>query len=163
MANLVLNPDFEVDASSWAAAGAAVLSRTTVEFHGGVASLLADFTATSQGAYQDVGGLLGTQTYNYNVWCKAPSSKAMQLVVDEYTVGFGTYIGGQTLGFTGTGAWQLMEATRTLAPTGALLQIILRTNSAGSGTFYMDDASLERIVPSVSYQPFVPMEVMSRA
>lgn len=146
--NLLPNPGFETNTSSWSGAAATFwtgasatgsLTRDTTVFHSGVASgkMLSDGLAALQGVSHS-GALtgLGLTTYTFSAWVKATEGEKMRIAIRDTT----NQINSVT-GFTCTGDWDLVSVTittGTLAPS--LLLAITLTGAARVATFWVDDA-----------------------
>lgn len=80
MANLITNPDFEVDTSGWSTGANLTIARDTTQFHGGVASLKSTVSVTGQSSIGFKGGSFGSLnltpgvTHQITVWVRVPSA-----------------------------------------------------------------------------------------
>lgn len=144
--NLVVNPGFETNISSWSSYRSAVMARTTAELHSGVASLI----VTTPGAQIDEGACLsvapaqssGVATiHTASAWVKAPSGAQLRIIIEDYTSA-NVYIGGTVVAFSGTGAWQRVSASRSTSTASNKFVTNIRTQNAVAITYYVDDVMI---------------------
>lgn len=146
--NYALNPSLEVDTTDWLG-NAATISRITTENHSGVASLSVLTNGTSgSGAYKDAKAIAGSgwavgDPCSASVWVKAPSGTAMMVSL----VCLGGATGSAAVSFTGTGAWQKIDMTGGVVPSGAtsVPYAYVRVNAVHTAlTFYVDELLIEK-------------------
>ena len=155
--NIISNPGFETNTATWTVAGAATTSttRTTTQFHSGVASLQAvsDGTASKQGVF--ISTLRPTispnTTYTASIWLKGEAGKLLAVEFGEITPG-GTLIGRtQPAAVTATGNWQRFVITRAMGATAGQADIVVRNNNAVAHTYYLDDAMITEGATTYNY------------
>lgn len=144
--NYVTNSNFETNTTGWTLNGSGtVISRDTVTFYSGIASLkvVTPGTVGGEGAYSSTtppGGLTAGSKFSVSAWVKAPLGASMRITASSQGTGF-TNI---TSTFTGTGDWQRVSALG--ATLGATLNpyVFVATNTAGAHTFYVDNVLVEQ-------------------
>lgn len=145
--NLLTNPNFETNTTTWAATGTGSITRTTAEFHDGAASLAVTCPGTSptlEGAWNLTAVTVpASGTYTCSAYVKATVGTTMQILMREHDAADAT-IGTATTAFTATGGWDRVTATRTFGATGVKAHVAVRTNAAVAITFYVDDVLLEQ-------------------
>ena len=128
----ITNGTFEVNTTGWASAGGSgnTISRTTGDFHSGVASLSVAATSGVRSA---------TQTMNYtqfkevtvSFWVKATAGNSIYAYMTGPNENIGTPV-------TTTGAWQLVTYNYTPAIAGTVLTI-----GSSTANFVLDDVSVK--------------------
>ena len=142
--NLVENPSFEVNLTSWSSG--ATLTRDTTQYRTGTASgkvvagALAQKTST---AYFTVSG---STTYTASIYVKGEVDKYVSLDLETGVVSSGT-----SGNIRMTGDWQRLSAKVTTASGETSLSLVVRNQTNGSHTFYLDDALLERTADLKDY------------
>ncbi len=148
--NLIPNPDFETDASSWIVAGGTFV-RSTAQAHTGTASgLLTASGAEAEAApVGDAGalrmGMLPGLTYTFTAWLYVPTgSGPLASVFLAFLDNDGTGYAGPLAAPTVFDAWNRVSVTRTIR-AGATEAFCRVETVAGNGkTVYVDDVSLVR-------------------
>lgn len=155
--NLVVNPGAEANTTGWGSRYSAVISRSTSQFHTGIASL----SVTTPGTQLDEGinmaassigsissGIAGT--YTGSAWVNAPNGVALRLIIEEYS-STNSYITGSHTVFTGTGTWQRVSINRVIPTAASKAVVNVRTNSAIATTYYVDDVMITSGATLYSY------------
>jgi hypothetical protein len=149
--NLVVNPNFETDASSWAATGTrlnagATVTRVTSQHNTGVAALQVVTTnaTTLEGATtsQNINVTNGV-TYQVSAWVKGNAGgESVTLVAGDATVGT------TTQNITLTTGWQQVSLTFVPTATGTT-GLAIRTPGATAYTFFVDTVEMTKgsVVP----------------
>jgi len=149
--NWVSNPSFEVDTTGWSSVAGGVLSRDTVNYRTGVASLKVLNTSTSAAQYSNIPLVAGSGSYTVSAYVKLETGATTanyfirQLQYENIggaSVAAGN-IGIQSLSVTGN--WVRLTGTFSKAPTGNYLTIRVVTASTTNGDiFYVDDVMVEK-------------------
>ncbi len=129
--NKLVNGTFEVNLAPWAAASGTTLTRSTVEFHSGVAS--AQLNATSGNRQIDQGlTLYKNRRYKVSIWVKgATAAGNMQMHVNGGTLPIAESVKAVTT------SWQQIEFY--WVPTSDVTTINLRSTAAN---VFLDDLSI---------------------
>lgn len=140
--NLALNPSIESDITNWAPQGNAARTVSTTTVHNGIGSLQVTTTGASSGQGTNgrapEGSVVPGETYVFSAWVWAPAGVSMRAILMEHAGG--TWLREGTVNFTGTGAWQRVSVTRTIAAdsTATTVRPSVRTATATATTFYVD-------------------------
>lgn len=142
--NLIENPSFEANLTGWDSA--ATLTRDTTQFRTGIASGKVVSPASGLKTTTAFYTVSASTTYTGSVYVKGETDKYVSLEV---------YGGSSSSGTSGpikmTGAWQRLSAKVTTAVGETTLQLVLRNETTGSHTFYVDDALLEKTADLKDY------------
>lgn len=146
--NYAKNPSLEVDTNDWAA-NASTISRTTAEFHHGVASLATLTNGTSgSGCYKGAnpvagGGWSTGDPCSASIWVKAPSGTPMM----SSLVCVGGSTGSPAVSWTANGGWEKITMVNGIFPSGATTvpYVFIRVNAVHTAlTFYVDELLIEK-------------------
>ncbi|MFA5901637.1 MAG: carbohydrate binding domain-containing protein, partial [Hyphomicrobium sp.] len=141
--NLVTNPSFEVDTAGWTPSVGGIMTRTTLQWHVGAASLQIAATASAQSAVIGNITVSPSITYTASAWMKGEVGKNFIVSLVERTSA-GAYVGETaSSSVTTTGDWQRIVASRTLSGTGGRVEVVVRNSFAGAHTYYVDAVQLE--------------------
>jgi hypothetical protein len=136
--NLILNPNFETDVSTWVGGNGATISRTTSYQVSGVASALLTSSAIDYNNMQLPTriNVLPNTDYSLSAYCRniSGSTRLIYIAVQWYTAG-GTYIseinsGGQGTLSTAAG-WVRRSCSGTTPANAASAQIVFLTGQTG--------------------------------
>jgi hypothetical protein len=156
--NWVENPSFEVDTTGWSSVAGATISRDTVEYRTGVASLKIINTSASAAQYSNIPLVAGSGSYTISAYVKlgAGASTANYFIrqLQYENIGGSTVsasnIGIQSLSVSGN--WVRLTGTVTKAVSANYLNIRIVTNSNTNGDiFYLDDVLVEKSNTAGSY------------
>ena len=149
--NWVSNPSFEVDTTGWSSVAGATLSRDTVNYRSGVASLKVLNVSAAAAQYSEIPLVAGSGFYTISAYVKLETGATTanyfirQLQYENIggpTVAAGN-IGIQNLSVTGN--WVRLTGTINKAATANFLTIRVVTASTTSGDiFYVDDVMVEK-------------------
>lgn len=149
--NWIQNPSFEVDTTGWASIAGATLSRDTVEYRTGVASLKIINASASAAQYSNIPLVAGAGSYTISVYVKlgAGASTANYFIRQlQYENIGGPTVSASNLGIQSlsvTGNWVRLTGTITKAATANYLNIRIVTGSTINGDiFYVDDVLVEK-------------------
>jgi hypothetical protein len=149
--NWVSNPSFETNTTSWSAVAGATLSRDTVNYRSGIASLKVVNASASAAQYSDLPLVAGSGFYTISAYVKLETGATTanyfirQLQYENIggpTVSAGN-LGIQSLSVTGN--WVRLTGTINKAATANFLNFRIVTASTTSGDiFYVDDVMVEK-------------------
>jgi hypothetical protein len=149
--NWVENPSFEVDTTGWSAVAGATLSRDTVSYRSGVASLKVVNVSGSAAQYANLPLVAGSGFYTISAYVKLETGATTanyfirQLQYENIggpTVAAGN-IGTQNLSVTGD--WVRLSGVINKAASANYLSLRVVTASTTSGDiFYVDDVMVEK-------------------
>jgi hypothetical protein len=149
--NWVENPSFEVDTAGWSAVAGATLSRDTVNYRSGIASLKVVNASASAAQYSDLPLVAGSGFYTISAYVKLETGATTanyfirQLQYENIggpTVSAGN-VGIQSLSVTGN--WVRLTGVINKAATANYLNLRVVTASTTSGDiFYVDDVMVEK-------------------
>lgn len=149
--NWVSNPSFETDTVGWSAVAGATLSRDTVNYRSGIASLKVVNTSASAAQYSDLPLVAGSGFYTISAYVKLETGATTanyfirQLQYENIggpTVSAGN-VGIQSLSVTGN--WVRLTGVINKAATANYLNLRVVTASTTSGDiFYVDDVMVEK-------------------
>ena len=149
--NWISNPSFEVDTTGWSAVAGATLSRDTVNYRSGIASLKVVNSSGSAAQYSNLPLVAGSGFYTISAYVKLETGattanyfiRQLQYEnIDGPTVAAGN-IGIQSLSVTGN--WVRLTGTISKAATANYLNLRIVTASTTSGDiFYVDDVMVEK-------------------
>jgi len=149
--NWVSNPSFEVNTTGWASIAGSTLSRDTVNYRSGTASLKVVNASASAAQYSDVPLVAGSGFYTISAYVKLETGATTanyfirQLQYENIggpTVAAGN-IGIQSLSVTGN--WVRLVGTISKATLGNYLNFRIVTASTTAGDiFYVDDVMVEK-------------------
>jgi hypothetical protein len=156
--NWVENPSFEVDTTGWSSVASATLSRDTVNYRSGLASLKVVNVSGSAAQYANLPLVAGSGFYTISAYVKLETGATTanyfirQLQYENIggpTVAAGN-IGTQNLSVTGD--WVRVSGTINKAATANYLTFRVVTASTTSGDiFYVDDVMVEKGNTAVTY------------
>jgi len=131
-AEKISNGTFEVNTAGWSSAGGSgnTISRTTGDFHSGVASLSVAATSGIRSAVQNV-TFTQFKEVTVSFWVKATAGNDIYAYMTGPNVNIGTPV-------TTTGAWQLVSYSYAPAVAGTSITI-----GSTSANFTLDDVSIK--------------------
>jgi hypothetical protein len=149
--NWVENPSFEVNTTGWSAVAGAALSRDTVNYRSGVASLKVVNASASAAQYSDIPLVAGSGFYTISAYVKLETGATTanyfirQLQYENIggpTVASGN-IGTQNLSVSGN--WVRLSGVVNKAAAANFINIRVVTASTTTGDiFYVDDVMIEK-------------------
>ncbi len=145
--NLCTNPSFETNASSWfgiSAPTTSVVSEQTPPIGSRCLRVVTDGSSSAEGVFCLTSSVAARDTVTGSAWVKAPAGALMRLRLEEEG-------GLSTQTFTGTGAWQRIGVTRTLASAPGYAQLSVILNGSATITYYVDGCLLEKSATMGSY------------
>jgi len=149
--NWVENPSFETNITGWSAVSSATLSRDTVNYRSGIASLKVVNASSSAAQYSNLPLVAGSGFYTISAYVKLETGATTanyylrQLQYENIggpSVATGN-LGIQSLSVTGD--WVRLSGTFNKAAAANYLNFRIVTNSSTSGDiFYVDDVMVEK-------------------
>ncbi len=140
--NLITNPSFETNTTSWTAIGGSIARSTTQQYHGAYSLAVTPTATTTDGVRYDTVSLTSGTNYAY-------SAKVRGVAGLKYSLGIETTgsVALATTTFTATGRWQWISGyyAETSSTTRRLVARKAGTN-ASTAIFYIDGAQVEAIV-----------------
>ena len=138
--NLIINPSFETNTTSYTAVGGSIARSTTESYHGAYSLAVTPTAATTDGVYYGTVSLTSGTTYAASVKIKVPNAAGKR-----YRLAFATTAGVmlQTTEFIATGYWQWI--TCIYKETSTTTRRIYVTKNGGTETaiFYLDGVQCE--------------------
>ncbi len=137
--NLVTNPSLETNGTNWTDTANATGVRDVefARFGGYSYKVVTDGVGAGEGCIYTQAGLTATNTYTFSAWVKAPLAATMELEVDDTT-------DTTTQAFTGTGDWQRVHLTHTMAAGETVATLTVQTKTSTQEiTFYVDAIQIE--------------------
>lgn len=145
--NLIENPSFETNTSTWNANGSASISRVTTEKYFGNYGLKVETTAsTTDGIKTDAISISSSTDYTASIWIKGESG------IDHRLRLYGDVSG--TLGtasITANGEWQRVTLSVTTGGTESTVLFYVQNFENTANDFYVDGAQLEEQDYATSY------------
>jgi hypothetical protein len=152
--NLVANPNFEVNTTSWTAistSGSATLARITTDDYIGTASLQVTKATGRTETFEETsnGSVVAGNSYTISGYMKVPTGnetmtagcRALFLNASGGLVG--TFISGSTSSLTGTSGWVRFSVTATAPATSSYVRAYFGQTSGGTaGQVFLVDAVL---------------------
>lgn len=154
--NIIANPGFEVDTSSWTAYSSAGISRTTGEFNSGVASLQIDSSSSdtgNEGALYYFNNLTPNTQYTFRLYAKLGAGMPATSFGARYHTGSGEVAcSGSTPAISSSGwtLWQCSFQSGAAPSSSSYVAFIQTTNLDQVITSYIDDVSVSANI----YSPF---------
>jgi|GEM_PF-6856581 len=139
--NLVTNPSFETNTTSWTAIGGSIARSTTQQYHGAYSLAITPTATTTDGARYDTVSLTSGTTYAF-------SAKVRGVAGLKYSLGIET-TGGVALAtttFTATGRWQWIVGYYNETSTTTRRVVARKSGHASVAIFYLDGVQVEAIV-----------------
>lgn len=138
--NLVANPSFETNTTSWTAIGGSIARSTSYQYHGAYSLAITPTATTTDGVRYDTVSLTSGTTYAYSVKVLGIAGKSYKLSIE--TTG-GAELSSVT--FTATGRWQWVFGYYTEASSTTRRLTLRKAGGAETSIFYVDGAQVEAI------------------
>ena len=139
--NLVVNPSFETNTTSWTAIGGSIARSTTYQYHGAYSLAITPTAATTDGARFDTVGLTSGTTYAYSAKVRGVAGLKYKLAVE--TTG-GSELAAVT--FTASGRWQWVAGYYKETSSTTRRITVRKSGHASTALFYLDGVQVEAIV-----------------
>ena len=147
--NLIPNPSFESNTTSWVTSG--TFSRVTTESYVGSASASSIFTASGQSTSIRNLSISPSTSYTASAWVKGAAGNIVSLRINERTAADASVGVTSSGNVTLTGSWQRLTVTRAMGATAGLAWVYIQSGSAGTITVYLDAVMLEQAATAGSY------------
>lgn len=147
--NLIPNPSFESNTTSWVTSG--TFSRVTTESYVGSASASSIFTASGQSTSIRNLSINPSTSYTASAWVKGAAGGIVSLRLNERTAADASVGVTSSGNVTLTGSWQRLTVTRAMGATAGLAWVYIQSGSAGTITVYLDAVMLEQAATAGSY------------
>jgi hypothetical protein len=138
--NMVTNPSFETNTTSWTAIGGSIARSTTYQYHGAYSLAITPTAATTDGARYDTISLTSGTTYAYSAKVRGVAGLKYKLAIE--TTG-GVELNSVT--FTATGRWQWISGYWAETSTTTRRFTVRKAGHASVAIFYIDGVQVEAI------------------
>lgn len=148
--NLVLNPSFETNTTSWTAIGGSIARSTLFQYHGAYSLAITPTSATTDGARYDTVSLTSGTTYAY-------SAKVLGQGGVSYVLALET-TGGVALAsvpFVATGRWQWVTGYYAETSTTTRRVTLRKSGSSSTGIVYLDGVQVEAIAAGETVSTYI--------
>ena len=139
--NLVTNPSFETNTTSWTAIGGSIARSTTYQYHGAYSLAITPTATVTDGARFDTVSLTSGTTYAYSAKVRGIGGLKYKIAIE--TTGA---VELASVTFTATGRWQWIFGYYTETSTTTRRFTARKTTGNTSiGIFYLDGVQVEAI------------------
>ena len=138
--NIVQNPSFETNTTSWTAVGGSIARSTTHQYHGAYSLAITPTAATTDGARYDTVSLTSGSTYAYSAKIRGVSGLKYKLAIE--TTGA---VELNAVTFTATGRWQWITGYYTETSTTTRRVTARKAAHVSTAIFYLDGVQVELI------------------
>lgn len=138
--NLVINPSFETNTTSWTAIGGSIARTTAQQYHGAYSLAITPTAATTDGARYDTVSLVSGTAYAYSAKVLGIAGKSYKLSV-ETTAG----VELTSVTFIATGRWQWISGYYSEVSTTTRRLTLRKAGGTELSVFYLDGAQVEAI------------------
>lgn len=136
--NLIINPSFETNTTSWTAIGGSIARSTTHQYHGAYSLAITPTATTNDGVRYDTVSLTSGTTYAYSAKVRGQAGVKYKLAIET--------TGGVELTsvvFTATGRWQWVWGFWTETSTTTRRLTLRKSGSTSTAIVYLDGAQVE--------------------
>lgn len=148
--NLVTNPSFETNTTSWTAIGGSIARSTAQQYHGAYSLAITPTSATTDGVRYDTVSLTSGTTYAYSCKVRGVAGKAYKLALE--TTG-GVALSSRT--FTASGRWQWVYGYYTETSTTTRRLTVRKAGGSETSIFYIDGAQVEAIAAGETVSTYI--------
>lgn len=138
--NLITNPSFETNTTSWTAIGGSIARATTQQYHGAYSLAITPTSATTDGARYDTVSLTSGTTYAYHAKVRGVAGLKYKIAME--TTG-GVELHAVT--FTATGRWQWIIGYYTETSSTTRRVTVRKAAHASVAIIYLDGVNCEAI------------------
>ncbi len=138
--NLVINPSFETNTTSWTAIGGSIARSTLFQYHGAYSLAITPTAATTDGARFDTVSLTAGQLYAYSAKVLGQAGRSYKLAI-ETTAG----VELSSAAFTASGRWQWIYGYYAEVSTTTRRVTLRKNGGVDTGLFYLDGVQVEAI------------------
>lgn len=143
MANLITNPDFEVNTTGWSVSGTGTIARSGAQFHAGAWSLRCDVLLLDEGALYAQQTVTTSTSYTLSAWFRTDSAEQVGIGWNEFQSDGTTYLRTtQSQQYLSATTWTQVSHTVTTLANGAKVNPFFSIRNTAVD-FYLDDASLD--------------------
>jgi len=138
--NLVINPSFETNTTSWTAIGGSIARSTSFQYHGAYSLAVTPTAATTDGARYDTVSLVSGTAYAY-------SCKVLGINGKSYKIALETTAGVElaAITFVASGRWQWVYGYYTESSTTTRRLTLRKAGGTELSVFYIDGAQVEAL------------------
>lgn len=140
--NLVINPSFETNTTSWTAIGGSIARVTTFQYHGAYSLGITPTAATTDGARFDTVSLVSGTTYAYSAKVLGVAGKSYKLALETTA---GVELSSRT--FVASGRWQWVFGYYTETSTTTRRVTLRKVGGTELSLFYIDGVQVEAVGP----------------
>lgn len=148
--NLVINPSFETNTTSWTASGGSIARSTTYQYHGAYSLAITPTAATTDGVRYDTVSLTSGTTYAYSAKVRGVAGLKYKLSIE--TTGA---VELNAVTFTATGRWQWIVGYYTETSTTTRRVYARKAGHASTAIFYLDGVQVEAIVAGETVSTYI--------
>lgn len=148
--NIVANPSFETNTTSWTAIGGSIARSTTYQYHGAYSLAITPTSATTDGARYDTVSLTSGTTYAYSAKVRGVAGLKYKLAIE--TTG-GVELASVT--FTATGRWQWVYGYYTETSSTTRRVTVRKASHASTALFYLDGVQVEAIAGGETVSTYI--------
>lgn len=148
--NLVTNPSFETNTTSWTAIGGSIARSTTQQYHGAYSLAITPTSATTDGARFDTVSLTSGTVYAYSAKVIGVAGKSYKLAI-ETTAG----VELTSITFVASGRWQWIYGYWTENSTTTRRLTVRKAGGSETSIFYIDGAQVEAIASGETVSTYI--------
>lgn len=148
--NLVSNPSFETNTTSWTAIGGSIARSTTYQYHGAYSLAITPTATTTDGARFDTVSLVSGTTYAYSCKVLGVAGKSYKLALE--TTGA---VELASVTFVASGRWQWTHGYYTETSTTTRRLTVRKAGGSETSIFYIDGAQVEAVGAGESVSTYI--------
>jgi hypothetical protein len=148
--NLIANPSFETNTTSWTAVGGSIARSTTQQYHGAYSLAITPTATTTDGARYDTVSLSSGTTYAYSTKLRGVAGLKYKLSIE--TTG-GVELSSVTV--TATGRWQWVVGYYTETSSTTRRVYARKAGHASTAIFYIDGVQVEAIASGETVSTYI--------
>ena len=138
--NLVTNPSFETNTTSWTAIGGSIARSTLFQYHGAYSLAITPSAATTDGARFDTVSLVAGTAYAYSCKVLGVAGKSYKLSI-ETTAG----VELRSVTFVASGRWQWISGYYLENTTTTRRLTLRKAGGTETSVFYLDGVQVEAV------------------
>lgn len=148
--NLVTNPSFETNTTSWTAIGGSIARSTTQQYHGAYSLSVTPSSSTTDGARYDTVSLVSGTVYAYSCKVLGVAGRSYKLALE--TTGS---VELAAITFVASGRWQWMYGYYTESSTTTRRLTVRKAGGTETSVFYLDGAQVEALAAGETVSTFI--------
>lgn len=148
--NLITNPSFETNTTSWTAIGGSIARSTTFQYHGAYSLAITPSAATTDGARYDTVSLTSGTTYAYSAKVRGVAGLKYKLAIE--TTGA---VELNAVTFTATGRWQWIVGYYTETSSTTRRATARKAAHASTALFYLDGVQVEALATGETVSTYI--------